>query len=90
MDNTLRRICIWKDESVITAEDIESELIEIPESTLDQNILERPFIEGFMMKSIVREVGKHYADRAIKETAGNKSKAAKLMGVSRPTLDKML
>lgn len=90
LNNTLRRVCIWKDEAVITAADIESELIKIPERTLEQNILEHPFNEGVTMEKIVSKLETHYARRAMKETAGNKSKAAKLMGISRPTLDKRL
>ncbi len=43
--------------------------------------------EGF---KTLREVEREYAERVLKAVGGNKSRAAKILGVSRPTLRKLL
>jgi transcriptional regulator with AAA-type ATPase domain len=47
LNNTIRRVCIWEDDAVITAMDIEKEMIKIPVSTQSLNILDRPLDEVF-------------------------------------------
>jgi len=90
LGNTVRRVCIWTDHAVITAADIEAALIEMPDGPEVGAVLDRPLNKGFNLPALVEEVEKHYLKKAYEETAGNKTKAADLLGWSRPTLGKKI
>ena len=78
--NTLRRAAIWSQGIEIQADDVKDALF--PEnSSEEQAILERPLGEACNLPDILQEVARHYLERAIAESGGNKSIAAKLVGL---------
>ena len=78
--NTLRRAAIWSQIAEIQAQDIKEALL--PENA-DQKgpILDRPLGDDFDLQQILEEVARHYLDRAVAESGGNKTIAAKLVGL---------
>jgi len=79
--NTLRRAAIWCEGETITSEDIRDALLPSgPENHLE--ILNRPLGDGLNLQGLMAIVARHYLARALDETHGNKSNAAKLLGFS--------
>lgn len=80
--STLRRAAIWSEAKKLKAKDIQQELLPVISKKMQQDqILGRSLEEGFEIESVLAEVSKHYLKRALKMTAGNKSKAAVLLGL---------
>jgi DNA-binding NtrC family response regulator len=78
--NTLRRAALWSQTEEIGAEDVREALIpEIVGSQTD--ILDRPLGEGLNLPQLLEEVAQHYLSRAFDESNGNKTMAAKLVGL---------
>jgi DNA-binding NtrC family response regulator len=78
--NTLRRAAIWSEAQEISAEDVREALI--PEIVGTQtDILDRPLGEGLNLPQLLEGVAQHYLTRAIQESNGNKTVAAKLVGL---------
>ena len=48
---------------------------------VDAKILERPLGDDLSLPDLMASVAKHYLARALDETDGNKSKAARLVGL---------
>jgi transcriptional regulator with PAS, ATPase and Fis domain len=81
LHNTLQRAVIWSAGETIDEEDIKESILEIPGSQ-NSNILDRSLSNGINLESLLGEVAKHYLERAIKESGGNKTSAAKMLGLS--------
>ena len=81
LHNTLQRAVIWSAGKTINEEDIKESILELPESK-SSNILDRSLSNGIKLESLLGEVAKHYLERAIKESGGNKTTAAKRLGLS--------
>jgi DNA-binding NtrC family response regulator len=80
LHNTMRRALVWSDNNVLSADDAKSALfLDVP-STVSIPILERTLGLDFKLDTVLNEVTAHYIKRAIIAAAGNKSKAAKLIG----------
>lgn len=80
LQNTLRRAAIWTPEPTLKAEDIREALLPFPGA--DQGgILGRPLGEGLDLSGLLATVARHYLERALDEAAGNKTRAAKLVGL---------
>lgn len=79
--NTLRRAALWSAEATLTAEDILDALIPAAGSEPGQQVLGRPLGEGLKISQILTSVARHYVERALEEAHGNKTKAAKLIGL---------
>lgn len=78
--NTLRRAAIWAQGDVIDIQDIRDSLL--PASfDCNSDILDRPMGNGFDLQSIIANVARHYLTRALKESHGNKTRAAELLGL---------
>jgi len=78
--NILQRAIVWSLGPTITPEDIrEATLTWLPKS--DEGVLGRELGEGLNLKDLLDTVARHYLERAIKESGGNKSKAAELVGL---------
>ena len=45
------------------------------------NILDRPMDDAFSLQDLLQEVTRHYLERALEESEGNKRKAARLVGL---------
>jgi transcriptional regulator with GAF, ATPase, and Fis domain len=79
--NTLRRAAIWSQAAEIQGDDIKDALL--PENASGRRpIFDRPLGDGCNLPEIMEEVARHYLDRAIAESGGNKTVAAKLVGLS--------
>ena len=80
--STLRRAAIWSEEKRLSDKDIRKELLPVIHKKQTQDrILNRELGNGLEVESVLAEVAKHYLSRALRETGGNKSKAARLVGL---------
>lgn len=77
--NTLKRAAIWSDGSTISAEDVREALLPVP-GAQRMDVLGRPLGAGLNLQELLKEVAKHYLGRALDEAAGNKTRAAELVG----------
>lgn len=80
LQNALLRASFWSDK-VIMANNIKAALFAINLKSGDQ-VLDRPFTSNFELQDVLNDVTRHYLARAIKEAGGNKTKAAKLLGMN--------
>lgn len=78
--NTLRRASVWTSGETIKADDIRDALFPV-DSQQSEHILNRPINEGFNIQDVISEVARHYLARGMEESGGNKSKAAKMLGL---------
>jgi len=78
--NTLRRAAIWSQSEEIQSEDIQEALL--PETSAHRReILDQPLGDGCNLPKILEVVAKHYLQRALEESSGNKTVAATLVGL---------
>jgi DNA-binding NtrC family response regulator len=78
--NTLRRAAIWSHTTEIQSDDIKDALL--PENiTGPLSILNRPLGDACDLPKILQEVAQHYLQRAVADSGGNKTVAAKLVGL---------
>jgi transcriptional regulator with PAS, ATPase and Fis domain len=78
LQNTILRLCILTKDSVIKENDVQKSLL-IIRNKKAETILNRPLENGFSLPQLISEIAKHYLLRALDETQGNKTKAAKLV-----------
>jgi len=76
---TLRRAAIWSETTTISTEDVRESLFAVPHAQRS-DVLGRPLGNGFNLQALLKEVAQHYLGRALDEGAGNKSRAAVLVG----------
>lgn len=90
LQNTLFRAMVLAKNMLIADADIRSVLFPIEDKTGEQ-ILNCPLGDSFSLPELISEVAAHYLNRALEESGGNKTKAAKLIGLSNyQTLDNWL
>ena len=80
LQNTLRRAAIWSPRTTIGVEDIREALLPANRSGGDQ-LLGKPISEGVNLLQLIEKLAQHYLKRALAEAGGNKTKAAKLVGL---------
>jgi len=78
--NTIRRAALWSEGAVIENEDICDAIIPITMSE-PASILNRPLGQGLSLPVIIQTVTRHYIERALDQTHGNKTQAAELVGL---------
>lgn len=78
--NTLQRAAVWSTGLVIDRSEIEDALLNFPAKT-GEDILNRPLGNELRLQYIMAEVARHYLSRAMEESGGNKSEAARLLGL---------
>jgi transcriptional regulator with GAF, ATPase, and Fis domain len=78
--NTLRRASIWSADATLSAEDIRDALVSLPAASRDQ-VIGRPLGDGLNLPQVLASVACHYLERALDESHGNKTKAARLVGL---------
>jgi DNA-binding NtrC family response regulator len=78
--NTLRRAAIWSDGEAIRSEDIREALLPISRQQ-DSNLLNRALGHGLNLPELLAFLARHYLRRALDEANGNKTEAAKLVGL---------
>lgn len=76
---TLRRLAIWSDGSTISIDDVRDSLLAIAHGK-SGDLLDQPLGDGFNLQVVLKEVAQHYLGRALDKAAGNKARAAKLVG----------
>jgi len=82
LENTLRRALIWSDgEEISEADVLDALLISAGRGGADNDILGRPIEDGVDIQELIGEVASHYIARAIEAAEGNRSQAAKLVGL---------
>jgi DNA-binding NtrC family response regulator len=87
--HTLLRASIWSAGSEIGPADMTAAILQPPQK--DAGLLDRPMIPGFQLQEVLDDVSRIYMNRALKQTDGRKSAAAKLLGFSNyQTLDNRL
>lgn len=78
--NTLRRAAIWCDGDVVSANDIAAEL---PLETSTQRSEGDTLLgDGFSVEHALSQLARSYLTRAMAEAGGNKTRAAKLLGLA--------
>ncbi|MQB19019.1 AAA family ATPase [Agrobacterium tumefaciens] len=80
LHNTLLRASIWAVGDKITVQDAAESLAVMVAPKAD-TILGRPLDQAISLPDIIGEVARHYLERAMAQTHGNKSEAARLLGI---------
>lgn len=78
--NVLTRAAVWSSGKSIQEKDIQEALMPM-QSSLETNILSLPLHEGFSIQKILDEVTQHYLTKALQQTHGKKTEAARLLGL---------
>lgn len=79
MLNTITRICVWCQGTSIQVEDVQQALLPSASYAKD-DVLQKPLGGDFQLQEIIGVLSSEYIRKALSETGGNKSKAAKLLG----------
>jgi transcriptional regulator with PAS, ATPase and Fis domain len=80
LSNTLQRASVWTTGDTIQADDIREAMFPVALQP-SEHILNRGFADGFNIQEVMAEVARHYLQRGMDECGGNKSKAAKILGL---------
>lgn len=81
LEATLRRAFIWSKGVTLETGDISDALLASPRAA-QAEILGRPIGDGFELADVLGEVARHYLARALKESGGNLTRAASLVGLA--------
>lgn len=80
LHNTLLRASIWSFGDKITGDDVAASLaVTVPPK--GETVLGRPLEHGISLPELMADVARHYLERAMAQTHGNKSEAARLLGL---------
>jgi len=79
--NTLLRAAIWSDGPSIGRDDVLEAMLPMVENQGEKSILNRTLEQGMDLQGLMGEVAGHYIRNALKETGGNKTRAARLLGL---------
>jgi transcriptional regulator with PAS, ATPase and Fis domain len=80
LHNTLLRASIWASGDQITSHDV-AESLAVTVVPKVETILGRSLEQGISLPDIIADVARHYLERGMAQTHGNKSEAARLLGV---------
>lgn len=79
--NTLHRVALWTPRTTIRSGDVREALLpSVARQT--SRILDRPLDDGLNLPDLLAEVARHYLARALDETGENKTRAARLLGLT--------
>jgi transcriptional regulator with PAS, ATPase and Fis domain len=78
--HTLLRATIWSPGAEISADDASAALLQMPARQTSQ--LERPLTQGFDFEGYLDDIKRHYVTQALEKSGGNKTGAAKLLGLA--------
>ena len=80
LQNTLLRAAVWSQSDIIDKESIEDAMLPMSRRTATcEGVLDKPLEGGFDLEVVLAKVARHYLERAMKESGGNKTKAAKML-----------
>jgi transcriptional regulator with PAS, ATPase and Fis domain len=89
--NTLHRVAAWCEESTISADEMREAILPVRTLKTDQSDDTAPLLEGFSLPDLLAGISKKCLEKGLKQTGGNKTKAAKLLGLPNyQTLDNWL
>jgi DNA-binding NtrC family response regulator len=80
LHNTLLRASIWASGDQITSEDI-AESLAVTVAPASETVLGRPLSDPISLPDLLNTVSRHYLLRAMAETHGNQTVAARLLGL---------
>jgi transcriptional regulator with GAF, ATPase, and Fis domain len=81
--NTLQRAAVWSDEAMIGVDAARAALLAGPAGPVGSDeILHRPIDQGIDLEEILHDVARHYLSRAMEASQGNRTQAAKLVGLA--------
>lgn len=80
LHNTLLRASIWASGDKITNQDV-AESLAVTVAPTVETVLGRSLEQGISLPEIIADVARHYLERGMAQTHGNKSEAARLLGV---------
>jgi transcriptional regulator with PAS, ATPase and Fis domain len=80
LHNTLLRASIWATGDRITTQDV-AESLAVTVAPKAEFVLGRPLDNAISLPEIIADVARHYLERAMALTHGNKSEAARLLGL---------
>ena len=81
LNNVLLRATIWAAGEKITKEDI-AESLAVTVAPKTETVLGRSLTQPISLPELLDDVSRHYLKRAIDQTNGNKSEAARLLGLA--------
>lgn len=81
LQNTLTRLAVMSSEKMVTKAEASGAILGSVNGSRDE-ILNRRLESGFSLSETLGEVASHYLERALKQTGGNKSAAARLLGMA--------
>lgn len=81
LQNTLTRLAVMSNENTITKAEASGAILGSMNGGRDE-ILNRRLENGFSLSETLGEVASHYLERALKQAGGNKSSAARLLGMA--------
>ncbi|MGZ8160814.1 MAG: AAA-type ATPase lid domain-containing protein [Methylobacter sp.] len=79
LHGTLLRASIWTDSDIINELDIKEAMIARPKKSQENGLPEVG--EGIDIQAVLDEIKRKYINQALKQVAGNKKKATKLLGL---------
>lgn len=80
LHNVLLRASIWAVGGKITAQDV-AESLAVTLAPKAETVLGLPLDQAILLPDIIGSVARHYLERAMAQTHGNKSEAARLLGL---------
>lgn len=80
LHNTLLRASIWSTGNKIDAQDV-AESLAVTIAPKGETVLGHPLDPAISLPQIIGDVARHYLERAMAQTHGNKSEAARLLGL---------
>jgi transcriptional regulator with PAS, ATPase and Fis domain len=82
LQNTLTRAAVWSLDEELGEEDIREALLPVPALGAGSDvILNLPLEQGINLPEIMKTVAVHYLERGLAKNHGNKTKAAKILGL---------
>ena len=79
--NTLQRAAVWSDDETVGQEAIRDAILVTPKGPASNDgILNRPLNAVLALEDLMAGVARHYLQRALEQTRGNKTQAAALLG----------
>jgi transcriptional regulator with PAS, ATPase and Fis domain len=89
--NTMHRAAAWCNSSTISADEMREAILPTRTVKTERSDDAAPLAEGFSLPDVLTEVSRKYLEKAMKQTGGNKTKAAKLLALPNyQTLDNWL